>query len=88
LWIALSNFLLSTKRFKPRCWPYSSTLITLTFFRRSGYILLHRSFHLFGLSLVFCVSLRSLSRCRPLAVAGALIGPWPWRTSEVSLGWP
>ena len=36
----------------------------------------------------FCVSLWSLSGRRLLAVAGALIGPWPWRTSEVSLVWP
>ena len=34
------------------------------------------------------MSLRSLSGWRPLAVAGALIGPWPWRTSDISLVWP
>ena len=34
------------------------------------------------------MSLWSLSGWRPLAVAGALIGPWPWRTSKISSVWP
>jgi hypothetical protein len=36
----------------------------------------------------FLVFIVQLSAWRPLAVVGALIGPWPRRTSEVSLVWP
>ena len=50
---------------------------------------MHRySIHLIGCVWSLCVPLRSLTGWRPVAVAGALIGPWPLRSSEVSLVWP